>query len=164
MAEFEGAGGTALAYAALLAAAFCFAANAVIASRMPEMPASVATSGVLIAAAAVTVPVALAFSGFDGKPLTLDAIGSMAVLALLITPGATYAYFRLVAVAGPTFLSLFNYFNPLIAVTCGVLVLDEKIGAEAVIALALILAGVAIAELQRRPADSGMRLARKTPA
>ena len=138
-----------LPHAALLAAAFCFAVTAVVAARMPEMRPMAATAGVLIAAAALTLPAALLFAGGLPERPTLDAIGSLAVLALIITPWATYAYFRLVRLAGPAFLSLFNYFNPLIAVAGGVLILGERLPSTAALALALILGGVAVSEYRR---------------
>ena len=136
-------------YGALLGGALCFAVTAVLASRMPKMPPMVGAAGVLTAAAALTVPAALVFESVLPRTATLDAIGSLAILALVITPWATYAYFRLVTIAGPSFLSLFNYFNPLIAVAGGVLILGERLPSTAALALGLILVGVAVSEFRR---------------
>ena len=138
-----------LPYAALLAAAVCFGVAAVISARMPPTSPMAGAAGVLIAGAALTAPLALVFGTPTSTRLTLDAIGSAAVLALLITPWATYAYFRLVRLSGPAFLSLFNYFNPLIAVAAGVLVLGERLPPTAIWAMVLILGGVAVSEFRR---------------
>ena len=141
--------GQLLPYGALFAGAVCFAATAVIAARMPTVQPMAATAGVLIAAAVLTVPAALLFSGGLPERPTLDAIGSLAVLAVIITPWATYAYFRLVRLSGPAFLSLFNYFNPLVAVAGGVLILGERLPSTAALALGLILGGIAVSEYRR---------------
>ena len=131
------------AIAALLAAAVCYAATAVIASRMPDLPAAPAAAGVLLVASAVAVPSAFAFE----QPMSHavpDAVGVGALLALglAITAGGTWAYFKLARRAGPSFLSLFNYLNPMVAVACGWLFLGEQLSLAALPALGLILAGL----------------------
>ena len=69
---------------------------------------------------------------------------SVAWLGLVSTAAATLVYFRLIATAGPTFLSLINYLIPLVAVAAGVVFLDEQLRWSALVALAIILAGLAL--------------------
>jgi drug/metabolite transporter (DMT)-like permease len=52
------------------------------------------------------------------------------------------AYFRVVARAGATFLSLINYLIPVWAVVLGAAVLGEALSLRAIVALAVILLGV----------------------
>jgi drug/metabolite transporter (DMT)-like permease len=54
-------------------------------------------------------------------------------------------YFRLIARAGPTFMSLVNYMSPVVAISAGALLLDEPLRPTVVMSLALILAGIALA-------------------
>ena len=57
---------------------------------------------------------------------------------------ATILYFRLIAAAGPTFMSIVNYLSPLVALAAGVLLLGEQPGPSAVTGLALIMLGIAV--------------------
>lgn len=97
----------------------------------------------LLIAAAIATPAAFAFE----RPMRQAAIDATGVAALLVlglgvTAIGTWAYFKLARRAGPTFLSLFNYLNPLVAVACGWLFLDEALAAGALPALVLIVAGL----------------------
>jgi drug/metabolite transporter (DMT)-like permease len=78
----------------------------------------------------------------QGGPPGAAAIAALLALGLCVTAGGTWAYFRLARRAGPSFLSLFNYLNPLVAVGCGWLFLGEALSAGLGPALALIVAGL----------------------
>jgi drug/metabolite transporter (DMT)-like permease len=131
------------AVAALLAAAGCYAATAVVAARMPDLPALPAAAGVLLIAALVATPAAFAVERpmHEGPP-DAAAVAALLALGLCITAGGTWAYFKLARRAGPSFLSLFNYLNPLVAVGCGWLFLGEELSAGLGPALVLIVAGL----------------------
>ena len=60
-------------------------------------------------------------------------------------------FFRLIAEAGPGRGTIITYVNPLVAVTLGVALLDEDVGAGAVAGLLLILAGSYLATGGRPP-------------
>jgi drug/metabolite transporter (DMT)-like permease len=137
------AGSELTAVAAVLAAAACYGATAVVAARMPDLPALPAAAGVLLIAAALATPAAFAFER-PMRQAAIDATGVAALLALGlgVTAIGTWAYFKLARRAGPTFLSLFNYLNPLVAVAFGWLFLDEALAAGALPALMLIVAGL----------------------
>lgn len=149
MADFSyGAEGVA-GYFYVLAGAICFGIAPVLAAHLPETRPLTAAAGVLIAAAATCVPAAFLFESPVQWPGSGESWWGIAALAVAITPLATWAYFRLVARAGPAFLSLFNYFNPLVAVVCGVLFLDESIRWTAFAALGLIFLGVTLSEWRK---------------
>jgi drug/metabolite transporter (DMT)-like permease len=76
----------------------------------------------------------------DSVP-SLDALGSIAALGVICTAGGLVLFFLLISEAGPSRASVVTYFNPLVAVALGLLVLDEHLGAASVAGLALILAG-----------------------
>lgn len=91
----------------------------------------------------------------DGLPQSLPSTGVMAavlVLALFNTAAASLLVFALIARTGPTFTALNNYLVPAVAVVCGSLFLGEALTVQKVGGAALVLAGVAIANLRRRPA------------
>ncbi|MFP8880515.1 MAG: EamA family transporter [Myxococcota bacterium] len=136
--------------AAILGGAVCYAVNTIIARRLATLDALVSSATVMWAATAIMLPIAC----LNDQPWTLTpsalAIGSAVWLGLGATAWATIVYFVLVQRAGPTFLSLMNYMIPVVALLAGVLVLDESLAGTALIGLALILAGLAISQLQAR--------------
>lgn len=137
--------GDLLAFAALLGAACCYAGAAVIAARMPDLPALAAATGVLLAAALVAAPAAFYFEDpMRAAPPSAVGLAALLALGLAVTAGGTWAYFRLARRAGPSFLSLFNYLTPVVAMACGALFLGEELSPGAAPALLLILAGLAL--------------------
>jgi len=81
------------------------------------------------------------------------SIVAMIILGLLPTAFAMFVYVWLIRRAGPVFVSFTTYMSPLWATALGVLFLGEALHASMIGALALILAGVAIAN--RRPSSPG---------
>ena len=75
---------------------------------------------------------------------TAGAIGSLLMLSLLGTALAQLLLFRVIALFGARRLSLVTYLLPGFALAYGALILDEQVGAAALIGLALILVGVAL--------------------
>jgi len=151
-AALAGLGGSparVVAQAAVLAGALCYAANSIIARRVIAAEFLVASTGVLIVAAALMVPVALVV---DRPWEAAPSAGSLAAIAWLgagPTALATLLYFRLIAAAGPTFMAVVNYLSPVVALMAGAGLLGEAPGPAAVAGLALILLGIAVT---RRPA------------
>ena len=134
-----------IAQATVLGGALCYAANSVIARRAVADDFVVASTAVLIVASFIMVPVALAI---DGAPWLLApsprSVTAIAWLGVGPTAIATIVYFRLIAAAGPTFMSIVNYLSPVVALLAGVLLLGEQPGASAVAGLGLILCGIAL--------------------
>jgi len=134
----------ATAQAAVLAGALCYAANSVMARRLVASDFLVTSTAVLIVAGVISVPLALVL---DHQWLFNPSLGSAAAIVWLgigPTALATILYFRLIASAGPTFMSIVNYLTPLVALLAGVLLLGEKPGVTAVAGLGLILLGIAL--------------------
>lgn len=149
-AALAGFGVNVTAQAAVLAGAVCYAANSVMSRRLIATDFLVASTAVLIVASLITVPLALLLD----RPWTLaPGMGSTAAIVWLgigPTALATLLYFRLIAAAGPTFMSLVNYLSPVVALLAGVTLLGEQPGTTAVAGLALILFGIAVS--RRAPA------------
>jgi len=146
-AALAGLGGSlikAMAQAAVLAGALCYAANAIIARHSIATDFLVASTGVLIVASALMVPVALV--GDRPWMLAPSVSSTAAIVWLGIGPTAlaTLLYFRLIAAAGPTFMAIVNYLSPMVALLAGVALLGEQPGTAAVAGLALILLGIAL--------------------
>jgi drug/metabolite transporter (DMT)-like permease len=133
-----------IAELAVLAGAVCYAANSVLARRLISADFLVASTGVLVAGTVLMLPLALWFD----HPWTLapsaESVAAIVWLGIGPTALATILYFQLIAIAGPTFMSLVNYLSPVIALAAGVLMLGEQPGPRAFAGLALILFGIAV--------------------
>ena len=143
--------GTALLYElAVLGGAVLYAVNTIIARRRPKGDALAAAAAVMIVGGAIMVPAA--WSGGTPWPAAIggEAAAALAFLGIASTAAATVVFFKLIAIAGPTFVSLINYLIPVWAVLVGAIFLGERPEWAALGALALILAGIALSELKGR--------------
>lgn len=153
-AALAGLGGSTLeilAQLSVLAGALCYAANGVIIRVTLKGEVMVASAAIIAIAAMVSVPVALAVD----QPWRLDpgweAISILLWIGVGPTAIATLVHLKLIASAGPTFMSLINYCIPVVALLIGVVLLGEEPGANAYSGLVLILAGIALSQLRRFP-------------
>lgn len=152
----RGVGGTLLAELAVLGGALCYAVGAIVARRRPSSDPLVAASGVALAASVLMVPISV-WTAPRPDQVTTSAAIAVAFLGLVSTAIATIVYFKLVTLAGPSFLSLINYFIPLWAVALGFWALGEVPHWSAFAALAIVLAGVALSEIPTRRRETGPR-------
>lgn len=151
-AALAGAGGDAmLVYQlAVLGGALCYALQSVLTRLIIRGDVMVAAAATLIVASLMVVPAAL----WLDRPWTLSprgvSVAAVVWLGVAPTALATVLYFQLIRSAGPTFMSLVNYLSPGVAVLLGLVIMGEHPLVTAYFGLALILAGIAVA--QRRPA------------
>ena len=138
--------GQLLAQLAVLGAAMCYACNSVMARMLVKDDVPMAAAATLLISAVLMIPVALLAE--SPWPVQSGPLGLVAVIWLGVGPTAiaTLCYFALIRSAGPTFMSLVNYLSPVVAIAAGLLVLDERVGAEAYAGLVLILAGMALGQ------------------
>ena len=151
LADVTGDGSKLMGELAVLAGAFCFACNNVMARRAPDMPLVTKAAGVLTAGATMGVVLA----GTVTPPAALLDAGtipllSAAGLGFLSTGLATLLFFRIVDQAGATFVALSNYLVPAFAALAGFLLFGEELQLRVLIGLALILVGIAVSEWRRR--------------
>jgi drug/metabolite transporter (DMT)-like permease len=152
--QWRGTGTELAGQLACLGGALCYAGNSIVTKRMPPTHPLVAAAWTTTLAAIVMSIAALAFD--DPFGLRPDGVALATCIWLGIGPTAiaTLVYFRLIARAGPTFMSLVNYMSPVVALSLGALFLDEALEPSALAALALILSGIALAtrwDARRRP-------------
>ena len=147
LADLSAGGERLFGQLAVIAGAFFFACNNVMARRAPEMPFVVKATGVMVAgsvmgtalASAVTPPATLA----DASVASLLGVAGLGIFS---TGLAALVFFRLVDKAGATFVSLTNYLVPVFAAVAGFLVFGEELKLRVLMGLALILAGIAVSE------------------
>ena len=101
------------------------------------------------------IPTALLVEGIP--QLTADMLkplASVLYLGLMPTALATLLMVQVINSAGPTFLTQANYQVPVWSVVFGTLILHERLPAQFLVALGLILAGLILSNApiwQRRP-------------
>jgi drug/metabolite transporter (DMT)-like permease len=155
--ELRGAGSALLAELAVLAGALCYAANTIISRRRPSTAPLEAAAGVAIVASLLMAPLAVVVDQPWQLSVTTPAAVAVGFLGIVSTGMATVAYFRLISIAGPSFLSLTNYLIPIWAMGLGVVILGEQPGWSALVALVLVLSGIALSEMRMTPGTSHTR-------
>ena len=137
---------------AVVAAAVCYATNAVLTRKLlRNEPRYALAAAVMVLAVVIILPFALwidrpwhLFGYGDGVAPTPQSLAAVVVLGIVQTSIAQIMLFRLIARQGASFFSQVNYFVPVFGVFWGWLVLSEQLPAQALIALAVILSGLAI--------------------
>jgi drug/metabolite transporter (DMT)-like permease len=100
----------------------------------------------LIVAALIVVPVALVQEGLPDVP-GVEGWVIIAILGLVPTAAANLLRVMVIRSAGPVFMSLTNYQVPIWSVLLGAYFLAEPLPSSLLLAMVLILAGVAISQL-----------------
>jgi drug/metabolite transporter (DMT)-like permease len=129
-----------LGAAAIVVAAFGYAAGPMVLKRKLSTLDPRATMGGSLAVAALALTPFAALSPPSRAP-GADVIASLVVLGVACTALAFVIFGALIADIGPGRTLVITYVNPVVAVALGVTILDERPGAGAVAGLLLILAG-----------------------
>jgi len=138
-----------LAQIAVAGAAVCYAISNVYTRvrGVVALPAAVTSSGVLLCAAILSIPLSLIVDRpWDIVPTT-ESLFALLILALVCTSLAYLILFHLIKTTGATFVAFINYLVPVFGVAWGALLLRETVQAGALAGLTLILAGIAISRL-----------------
>lgn len=145
-AQLEGGVTVTISMLAILVGALSYAINAVLAKRLPKGSLLAISAAVLGVASLIMLPTLLI--SHEEWLFKLDSVEfvSLLLLGLFPTALATIIYFAVITRVGPSFLSQINYLIPVWAVLMGIVFLNESIGLNAYIALAIILLGIAIAQ------------------
>jgi drug/metabolite transporter (DMT)-like permease len=143
------------AQGAVILAALFYTLTSIYTKRLPPQPVIVMGAGTLIMGTVIIWPLALWWE----QPWTLQPSSEaiMAVLALGVFASglANWVYFAIIHRQGPGFLSMINYMIPVIAYLVGVMLLAEPVLRLHLLALGLVLLGIALAQMRRaKPAHA----------
>lgn len=143
----KGLGADVVGQLALTGAAMCYALHTLLARRMSGTSPFTNAACVLVLACGMGVALMLAT---EGPPPAVPLNAALAILFLgVFANGLAYLiYFRLTGTVGAAFTAMTNYLVPVMGVMWSALILGEVPSIRAVLALALILAGVAVAHLR----------------
>jgi len=123
--------------------------------HLTTIPPVVAASGQLVAATVLLAPLALVTSVHQGASPTPTRVAAVALLGVLGTGVAYVLSYRLIAELGPTRASLVTYLIPIVAVTVGVVFLDESFSFRLVVGGGLTIAGIALVNVGGRTPRPG---------
>jgi drug/metabolite transporter (DMT)-like permease len=148
--ELRGQGTELLYQLAVLGGAVCYAINAILARHRPPADPLVASAGVMLAGSVMMLPIGAVPASAELILAPLTSLVAMLALSIVATAIATVVFLKLVTVAGPSFTSFINYLIPVWALLMGVVLLGEQPGTRVMVALALILSGIALSEIGSR--------------
>lgn len=134
-----------LARLACLGAAMCYAMGSIATRLCPPVHLLALAAAVMTLAAGIIVPVALVVEGVPNS-LSLKGFLALVYLGILPTGVAQLLLVQVTREAGPSFFSLVNYMVPVWSVILGVALLSEAVPPQLLLALPMILAGVAISQ------------------
>src|SRR5690606_11972531 len=110
---------------AVLAAAFCYAGNTIVARRLVGIPAEMVSIGMLLTAGIIAVPAALVVERpWELEPSALSIL-AVVLLGVISTALGYVLLFAVVQRAGAGFSSFNNFLVPPVGVAWGVLLLGE---------------------------------------
>jgi len=141
---FEGGFHAVISGMAIFIAATSYAVNSILVRRLPRFNPIVAGAGVLIAASVFVLPIWLFQQHNNFDQISLRSALSVVWLGIGPTGIATIILFLVIERAGPSFLSTINYLIPVVAFFAGVMILSEPIDNSSIIALIIILLGIAL--------------------
>jgi drug/metabolite transporter (DMT)-like permease len=122
----------------------------ILARYLAELPGLGVTAASLALTALGYLPVAAVQLPRHWPPAKV--ISSVLVLAVLCTAVAFLVFFELIAEVGPVRATVITYVNPAVAVTLGVLLLNEPFTAGIGVGFVLVLAGSVLATRRSTPA------------
>ena len=148
----KGLGGAIWRELAVAGGAFCYAMAVILARNAPPSSLLARSVAVMIMASLVMTPAALAFEAPWELAPSPEGLMAAAYLGLFPTALATLIFFHLVQSRGASFMAFINYLIPVLGVGWGAATLGERVTVTEVMALLIILAGMAVAQF-RRPAS-----------
>ena len=118
--------------------------------KLKHLRASVTAAGLLITSAVVTIPFALMLESPLSLTPSTNSLLSLLYLGIFPSGVAIILVSKLVFRMGATFAAPNNYISPIFGVAIGALLLGEQITQHMMIAVILILSGIAITRLKVR--------------
>lgn len=139
----------------ILVAAICYAVSFAYIGRFISHSgvAPVALSAAQITSAVGLMTLALPFGGVEPVHFRWDAAIAVVVLGVFGTGLAFVLNYRLIADEGPTNAATVGYLLPVVSVLLGALFLDETLTAHVIAGMVVVLGGVALTRVRRRPVE-----------
>ena len=141
---------TGVAIGAVFLGTLCYAVATILVRKLVHVSALMTSAGFLVMSSFVVFPLTLIFDPPWQHEITMEGAVAILFLGVFASGFASLLLVHLIKRAGVTFSSMTNYLVPLIAVFWGIFLLGEAIPTTTWAAMALILAGVGIANVAIR--------------
>ncbi|WP_085584229.1 DMT family transporter [Thalassospira mesophila] len=143
----SGLGGDLPYQLAVLVAAICYAVSSLIARNLRDQPRAGSAAVILTFAALSIAPVAVLVD--QPWTMTWSATGALSIIYLGLVPTglAMFLLLLMVARAGAGFVAFNNYLVPAVGVLVSLVVLGEIPAPSTLLAMVIILAGIAVANI-----------------
>jgi len=129
---------------AVVAASCAYGFGGVYSRRFKDLPPLVAATGQVSGGAVILLPLALLVDHPWNLPMPdTGAWASLFAIALVNTALAYFVYYRMLASAGVTYISLVTFLIPVIALFLGAAFLGERVTMQALAGMAIIALGLA---------------------
>lgn len=135
---------------AILGGAVAYGVTTILTPRAPNAHPYVISAAVLFAASLLMAPFAAGAFLSELKAASLPSLVAAVALGVFATGIGNIVYFHLIRTAGAGFFAVAHYLNPLWATVLGVTFGHEPFTAALVLALVLILGGVAVSQSRAR--------------
>lgn len=158
----HGIGSDVLAQIEVAGGAVCYAIHTIILRRITGVPPLTNTVCALVLSALIAVPIAFATAEIAMPPI--EAVLAVIFTGMMGTALGYLLYIRLVADVGVNFTALGNYLVPVFGILWSALILAERPSPRAIAALALILGGIALTQLNWPPFGRSARTPAQSPS
>jgi drug/metabolite transporter (DMT)-like permease len=129
---------------AVVGASCVYAFGGVYSRRFKDLTPLVAATGQVTGGAVILGPLSLLVDHPWSLPMPATGLwASLLAIALINTALAYFVYYRMLASAGVTYISLVTFLIPVIALLLGAVFLGEDVTAQAMAGMAVIAAGLA---------------------
>ena len=131
---------------AIILSAMGYVVSSILAYNLKDIDTVTLTTFVTIAAAILSIPFLIYYEINFPSKFTYNSFFSIIYLGIFPTALAFQLRFYIIAKAGPIFLSYVAYLIPVFAILWGYIFLGEKVSANVLIGVVLILSGVFISQ------------------
>jgi len=149
LGALSGYSALAVAQLAVLTGAMSYAVVTIFVRRYAQLPGPTMSLGAVLMGFIWVLPLSLVID----QPWTINphfsGIASLIILGLFSTALASIIYFFLLPRIGATNFSQVNYLTPVLGAIWGIIFLGEKITTQLVMALILVLVGIAVVTRSR---------------
>ncbi len=145
--ELTSLGDNTIRQLAIAGAAVCYGVNAIITKQLVGSPRRAMAASLMLVSLVMVAPFAIIIDQPWTVSPSLEAVAAIVMLGVFPSALGTIMLFAIVARQGASFLSQINFLVPVFGVLWAFIFLSERLSFNAILALAIILAGVALARI-----------------
>ena len=129
---------------AVTVAGCCYAISSIISRRVSHLPSISTSAGTMVSASLYMVPLAFLLENPLPDNVSMQSMMSLVYLGVIATAMAMTIRFSIIRANGAVFISRVGYLVPLFGVIWSGLYFADAVNVQTVIALSLILLGIAV--------------------